>query len=122
MNTDTETQKVYTVDATGKKLGRVASEIASYLMGKDTTSFVRHIAPNVVVNVANASKLILSEKKLKTTEYTRYSGYPGGLKVETMEEVVAKKGYREVLRRAVYNMLPSNKLRAKMMKHLQIND
>lgn len=120
--TTKQQNKIYTIDATGKKLGRVASGVAHHLMGKDDTSFVRHLVPNVTVNVTNVSKLTLPENKRKTKEYTRYSGYPGGLKIETMEEVIAKKGHREVMRRAVYNMLPSNKLRAIMMKRLIISN
>lgn len=112
----------HTIDATNKKLGRVASEAAAYLMGKNTTSFVRNKVFEMQVNITNASKVAISDKKRDTKEYKRFSGYPSGLKIETMRKVIAKAGYTEIFKKAVYNMLPSNKLRSKRMKNLIITE
>jgi len=112
----------YTIDATGKKPGRIATEIAVLLMGKNRTDFTRNKIPEVEVEVTNASSLSLDAKKLKDKRYARHSLYPGGLTLETMAHVVEKKGAREVLRRAVYGMLPKNKLRPRMMKNLRIHE
>jgi len=112
----------YTLDATNKKPGRLATEVAVLLMGKNRTDYVRNAIPNVQVEVENASKMSISMKMQKEKSYVRHSGYPGGLKSETVEEVIAKKGAGEVLRKAVTGMLPKNKLRPKMLKRLTIKD
>ncbi|PIP73264.1 MAG: 50S ribosomal protein L13 [Candidatus Lloydbacteria bacterium CG22_combo_CG10-13_8_21_14_all_47_15] len=114
--------KDYTIDASGKSLGRVSSDAAAALMGKRSPGFLRHIPAGVTVRITNAAKANISVKKLAGKIYTRYSGYPGGLKTERMEQVIAKKGYKEVFRRAVYGMLPGNKLRAGRMKHLIVTE
>ncbi len=110
------------IDATEKKLGRVAAEAASFLMGKSNPNFQRNEVADVKVNIENASKLDIAEKKFDTKEYKKYSGYPGGLKIKTMKQVVDKKGYAEILQKAIHGMLPNNKLRAKMMKNLVITE
>jgi large subunit ribosomal protein L13 len=112
----------HTLDATGKKLGRLATEVAVLLMGKNRVDYARNKLPDVEVEVTGASKMSITEKKLKEKEYFRHSGYPGSLKAETMEHVVKTKGEKEVLRRAVSGMLPKNKLRAVMLKRLTIKD
>ena len=112
----------YTLDAKGKVPGRVATEVAVLLMGKNRTDFARNRIPAVEVEVENAGAMSLEAKKLKTKSYPRYSGYPGGLTLESMAHVVEKKGKKEVLRRAVYGMLPKNKLRPRMMKNLKIKE
>lgn len=112
----------HTIDATNKKLGRVASEAAAYLMGKNTTSFVRNKVSEIQVNITNTSKAAISDKKRDTKKYKRFSGYPSGLKIETMGKIITKAGYSEIFKKAVYNMLPSNKLRAKRMKNLIITE
>lgn len=114
--------KEFTFDATDKKLGRFASELAMVLMGKNDPSYQpNQVAPHKVI-VSNASKLAISPKKMDEKTYARYSGYPGGLKHVAMEKVIEKKGYAEVLRKAVYGMLPGNKLRNEMMKNLIITE
>lgn len=110
----------YTIDAKGKSIGRVASEVAHVLMGKHTPSFEKHLVAEVSVKIVNGGLLTISLKKASQKLYTRYSGYPGGLKKETLARVMGKKGYKEVLRKAVYGMLPGNRLRAKRMKNLII--
>ena len=112
----------HTIDATNRTIGRIASEAATLLMGKNTAVFVRNKAPKVKVTVANASKAKIAPKKLEQKIYTRHTLYPGGLRTETLAEAIEKKGYAEPIRRAVYGMLPGNKLRNSMMKNLIITE
>ncbi|MBI2099671.1 50S ribosomal protein L13 [Candidatus Uhrbacteria bacterium] len=108
------------INAKGKRLGRLASEVAHLLMGKQYPSFKRHILKNVKVTVVDAGKLDVSSRKMVQKYYVRYSGYPGGIAEERMKEVIAKKGMNELVKRAVYGMLPANKLRTPRMKNLKI--
>ena len=111
----------YTIDATNKTLGRVASEAASYLRGKSDVNFSPNKFPTVKVLIENASKLDLSDRRL-ADEYVTYSGHPGGLKNESREHLIGRRGYREVFTRTIRGMLPRNKLRDEMMKNLTITD
>lgn len=117
-----EDKNIHTIDAKGKRLGRVATEAAHILMGKDDTSFVRNKVISSGVSITNAGQILIDAKKLKQKEYTRYSGHPGGLKKESLGKVVKDKGIAEALSRAVYGMLPSNKLRSPRMKLLSIHE
>ena len=108
------------INAEGKTLGRVASEIAFLLMGKTRASFERHIYSGLKVKVINASKIKITVKKLEEIYHTRYSGYRGGLRILKGTETVEKKGLKELIKLAVYHMLPGNKLRKEMMKNLTI--
>lgn len=112
----------HTIDAKGKKLGRVASEAAVYLMGKKEVGYARNTVADMKVTIINAAQADISEKKMKEKEYETYSGYPGGLKKETLERVIEKKGYSEAFRIAVYGMLPGNKLRKQIMKNLIVTE
>ena len=112
----------YEIDAQNKKLGRLATEVAVILMGKNRPDFVRNAIPDVKLKVLNASKISVTNKKMDQKVYKNYSGYPGGLKERTMKKVVADKGMREALRIAVRGMLPKNKLRDQMMKNLIIKE
>lgn len=112
----------YTIDAKNKKLGRIASEAATLLMGKNTVAFVKNAVPNVAVTIINASKADISEKKREQKIYTRYSGYPGGIKQENMDKVIERHGFAILFERAVYRMIPHNKLTNTMMKHLTITE
>ncbi len=112
----------YTIDATDKTLGRLSSEVAALLIGKNKTDFARNVLSGNTVTVTNAGKLKVSEKKLLEKIYTRYSGYPGGLKELSMGHVVEKKGYREAITLAVKGMLPDNKLKKGMMKALTVTE
>ncbi len=112
----------YVIDATGKVPGRIATEVAVILMGKNRTDFARNAIPTVSVEVRAAAAMSLGAKKLRDKKYARHSLYPGGLTLESMQHVVDTKGPKEVLRRAVYGMLPKNKLRPRMMKNLTITD
>ncbi len=112
----------YTINAEGRTIGRVASEAAKILIGKNTPAFEKNKITGGQVTILNASKVKLSEKKLGAKTYARYSGYPGGLTQEKMAHVIGKKGYAEIFNLAIYGMLPSNKLRAKMMKNLTVSE
>ncbi len=112
----------YTVDASGRTLGRVATEAASALLGKKSAHFVKNKVLPVQVTITNAQKMKLTEKRIKTTVYDHYTGYPGGRREATMQEVIAKKGIEEVIRKAVDGMIPRNKLRKERMKRLSITD
>lgn len=115
-------KKLYTVDAEGRSLGRVASEAASIILGKKSASYVQNEVLPVNVLVTNVSKLKISEKRIAMKDYTHYTGYPGGLRTTSMQMVIDKKGISEVLRKAIDGMLPRNKLRKERMKRLTIND
>lgn len=112
----------YIIDAKERVPGRIATEVAVLLMGKNRTDFARNRIPEVEVEVVNAKAMSLDAGKLKAKSYYSHSGFPGSLKRRSQDYVVKTKGYQEVLRRAVYGMLPKNKLRAQMMKNLKIND
>ncbi len=118
---NTTATKEYTLDATGQKLGRIASQAAELLRGKTEATYERHVMPKVKVTIENASKIDLSGKKLDEV-YLRYSGYPGGLKGETRGHLIDRKGYKDVFTKAVYGMVPSNRLRQHIMKNLTINE
>ncbi|MBI5816836.1 MAG: 50S ribosomal protein L13 [Candidatus Yonathbacteria bacterium] len=115
------TTTIHTIDATGRTIGRVATEAAASLRGKNSPSFERHTIPTSKVEIINASKLSVSDKKTKQKTYRSYSGYPGGLKTDTLESVIAKKGYQEVLIKAITRMLARNSIRPIMMKNLKIS-
>lgn len=110
----------HTIDAKGKKIGRIATEAAHYLMGKNTAHFAKNVAPDIEVEIVNAGAIDIHPKKYVQKEYKRYSGYPGGLKHTKLQDVIEKKGHEEVIRKAVYGMLPGNRLRAVRMKKLTI--
>ncbi len=116
-----DNSKVYEIDATGKRLGRVASQAAVILLGKDSSDFARHTTAAVTVKITNASLLDITAKKKKEI-YQTYSGYPGGRKVETLEHLGRRRGYAEVLRRSISGMLPKNKLRTPRLKNLTITE
>ena len=117
---NTREQKI--IDASGRTLGRVATEVAMFLMGKTKATFERNKYSGFPVKVVNASKLRITPKKLAGIYHTRYSGIPGGLRILHGTETVEKKGLKELIKLATYQMLPSNKLRRIMMKHLTITD
>ncbi len=112
----------HTIDATNQQLGRIASRTAALLLGKSSPSYVGHRTAPHYVTITNAGKLNVSEKKSVNTRFARYSGYPGGLRYETIQDVIAKKGQGEILRQAVNGMLPKNASRRNIMKNLTITD
>lgn len=111
-----------TIDATGKTLGRVASEAAKILLGKHKPSFVKHKVLGEEVTIVNASKVHITGAKAKDKEYIRYSGYPGGQKKESYGMLVVRRGHGEAIRRAVVGMLPKNKLQMRRIKLLTIKE
>lgn len=113
-----KTEKI--IDASGRALGRVATEAAVSLMGKNDARFERHIYSGFPVKIVNASKIRITPRKLTEIKHKRYSGSPGGLRVISAKETVAKKGFPELLKLTIFKMLPGNKLRRKMMKNLKI--
>lgn len=126
MAKNTVTKKIIreekTIDASGRTLGRVASEVAMSLMGKTKATFERNKYSGFPVKVTNASKLKITTKKLEEIYHTRYSGIPGGLRVLKGTETAEKRGLKELIKLATFQMLPDNKLRREMMKHLTIVD
>lgn len=109
-----------TIDAENKTLGRVASAAAKVLLGKDSAHFAKNVVASGGVTIINASKVKISGNKEKAKEYVRYSGYPGGQKIETYAMLTARRGKEEALRRAVLGMLPKNKLQSRRIKMLKI--
>ena len=112
----------YTIDAQGKKLGRVASQAALFLRGKGTASYTPNKLPDVEVEICNASKISITEKKVAQTVYLRYSGFPGGLRDTTLAEFVGKKGHGELLRKVVLGMLPRNRQRSWLIRRLTVRN
>ena len=109
-----------TIDAKDKTLGRVASEAAKVILGKHKPSFVKNAVVGEQVTVINAAQVRISGNKASDKKYVRYSGYPGGQKVESYAMLTARRGEGEAIRRAVLGMLPKNKLQAKRIKLLKI--
>lgn len=115
-------KKEYQIDATGKRLGKLATEVASLLLGKNRTDFVKYKTPDVAVKVVNVSKLDITEKKAEQETYQTYSGHPGGRTVETLGHLAQRRGYAEVVRRTIRGMLPKNKLQKERMERLSISE
>ena len=111
-----------TIDTQNKSLGRTASAVAKILMGKDTVGYQPHMPGGAKVTLINVSKAKIDAKKLSTTFYERYSGYPGGLTKERMDMLAARKGYAEIFSLAIRGMLPINKHRDILMKNLTITE
>lgn len=112
---------IHKIDATEQVVGRLATQVSLLLRGKDRPDFQHHIDAKSSVIVSNAAKMKFTGKKLDQKVYYHYSGYPGGLKVKKVRDVF-EKNPAEVLKRAVWNMLPKNKLRAQMIKRLVIRN
>ncbi len=112
-------EKWWLVDARGKVLGRMASEIARVLRGKNKPIFTPHVDTGDFVIVINAVKVRFTGNKLKDKVYYHHSGYIGGLKSITAEKLI-EKNPTEVVRRAVKGMLPKNRLGRKLIKKLKI--
>jgi len=112
----------HTIDANEKKLGRVASEAAKILLGKNQTNFAKNTVSDNTVEIINAGKIVISEKKLISSVFKHFSGFAGGLRIETLGHAIEKKGIAEVMRVVVSGMLPKNKLRSKVIKHLYVKE
>ncbi len=107
------------LDAEGKKLGRLASEAARLLRGKHKTNFTPHVDCGDYVIVINAEKIELSGKKWTDKKYIRFTGYPGGQRITTANQLMAKKPFAMV-EKAIKGMLPTNTLGAAMYKNLHV--
>ena len=107
-------------DANGKILGRLATGIARILMGKHKVNYAPHIDGGDFVVIINSDSLAVTGNKLKQKIYHRFSGYPGGISSIALGDQM-KKDSRKVLWQAVYNMLPKNSLRDRMLKRLLIH-
>jgi large subunit ribosomal protein L13 len=107
------------VDATGKTLGRLATEIANTLRGKRKPKYTPHCDVGDFVIVVNAEKVSVTGNKRQEKRYYRHSGFPGGLRSRTFEEMIARRP-EEVLRLAVKGMLPRNRLGRQQLRKLKI--
>jgi large subunit ribosomal protein L13 len=109
----------FLVDAENKILGRLASKIASILKGKNKPIFTPYLDTGDFVVVINAQKIKLTGRKLNDKVYYHYSGYPGGMKSITPKDLLQKKP-EEVIRKAVWGMLPKNSLGRQMLTKLKV--
>ena len=109
----------FVVDATDETLGRLASRIARILEGKHKPTFATHLDSGDHVVVVNAAKITVTRDKRETKLYIRHSGYPHGLKQETLGDLLARRP-EEAIRRAVKGMLPHNRLGAQQLRKLKI--
>ena len=109
----------FVVDATGQRLGLLASRIATTLEGKHKPTYATHLDCGDHVIVLNAARIAVTRDKLTSKIYYRHSGYPGGFKEETLGHLLARRP-EEPIRRAVKGMLPHNRLGAQMLRKLKV--
>ena len=112
-------RKWYVVDAEGQTLGRLATEIARILRGKNKPQYTPHVDTGDFVVVVNAEKVVVTGRKAEQKVYRRHSGYPGGLKTTTYEQMLERKP-TEILRRAVRGMMPKTRLARQQLRKLKI--
>jgi len=112
-------RKWWVVDAEGKNLGRLASQIADVLRGKNKPQYTPHVDTGDFVVVVNADKVAVTGDKMDSKIYYWHSGYPGGLKSRTLRQMLERRP-TEVLRKAVKGMMPKNRLAAKQLRKLKI--
>ena len=109
----------YVVDAEGKTLGRLATQIADTLRGKGKPQYTPHVDTGDFVVVVNAEKIHVTGNKLEQKTYWRHSGYPGGIKSRTLAEMLERRP-EEVIRKAVKGMLPRNRLARQQLTKLKV--
>lgn len=109
----------YVVDAAGKTLGRLASQVAAVLRGKHKPTFTPHVDMGDYVIVINAEKVRLTGRKLQNKIYYRHSGYPGGLRQMTAEQMLERYPER-LIELAVWGMLPHTRLGRRQIRHLKV--
>jgi large subunit ribosomal protein L13 len=109
----------YVVNAEGKHLGRLATEIVRVLRGKNKPQYTPHVDVGDFVVVVNADRVAVTGRKAEQRVYRRHSGYPGGMKETSYEQMFARKP-TEVLRKAVYGMMPKTRLARRQFKKLKI--
>ena len=112
-------RKWFVVDAGGKHLGRLAAEIAKILRGKNKVHYTPHVDVGDFVVVVNAERVVVTGKKAEQRVYRRHSGYPGGMKETSYEQMLARKP-TEILRKAVYGMMPKTRLARQQFRKLKI--
>ena len=109
----------FLVNAEGKVLGRLATELAKILKGKTKPTYTPHVDTGDFVVIINARKLVLTGKKMQDKKYYHHTGYPGGIRETTAEKLMATKP-TELIRRAVKGMLPKNSLGRQMLTKLKV--
>ena len=112
-------KKWYVVDASGKTLGRLSTLVADTLRGKHKPIYTPNIDTGDFVVIVNAEKVVVTGKKAEQKIYWRHSGYPGGIKGESYERLLARRP-TEIVRKAVKGMLPHNKLGAAQLRKLKV--
>ena len=112
-------RKWYLVDAENQVLGRISSQIATILRGKHKPEFTPHLDLGDHVIVVNAEKITVTGRKLNQKKYTRYTGYPSGLRTNVMEKLLQQRPERIIIH-AVRGMLPKNRLGRQMIKKLRV--
>ena len=110
---------MHEIDAEGKAVGRIAAKVVTILRGKNKVDFTPHIDAGDFVTVINAAKVKFTGKKLVQKDYYHHTMHPGGIKSISMKKVFDKNP-TELIRRAVYGMLPKNRTRDEIMKRLKI--
>ncbi len=115
----TVTRQWIEIDVATKPLGRIATQIANILRGKNKRNFTPHLDLGDFVVAVNVDKIVLTGNKLSQKKYYSYSGYPGGLRTKQLKDVIVTQP-EEVLRKAVFNMIDDMKLRKPMMRRLKI--
>ncbi len=118
-NKETANKKWLVVDAEGQTVGRLASKVAKIIRGKHKTNYTPHADCGDNVIVINAEKIAFSGTKLMDKEYVRYTGYPGGQRITTAQQMLSKHPER-LIEKAVKGMLPKNKLGRKLYTNLKV--
>lgn len=113
------TQDWYIIDAKGQTLGRLATQIARLLSGKDKTTYTPHVVGGDVVVVINSALISVTGQKLTDKIYYHHTGHPGGIREISLRDQLAKNP-NKVIEHAVAGMLPKNKLQAQMLKNLKV--
>jgi large subunit ribosomal protein L13 len=112
-------QKWWLVNADGRILGRLATEVADLIRGKRKPQFTSHLDTGDFVVVINAEKIRVTGRKLDQKKYYTHSGYPGGIKEESLKDLLARKP-EEVIKKAVWGMVPKGKLGRSLYKKLKV--
>jgi large subunit ribosomal protein L13 len=112
-------RKWHVIDAQGKTLGRLASEIARILRGKNKPRYTPHVDTGDFVVVVNADRVAVTGRKAEQKLYRRHTGYPGGLRETSYEQMMERKP-TEILRKAVYGMMPKTRLGRQQFRKLKI--
>ena len=118
-NKATVEKEWFIVDATDEVLGRLASKVAIVLRGKHKPSFTPHVDCGDNVIVINAEKVKLTGNKMTEKQYIRHTGYPGGQRTQTVEDLLAKKP-EAVVEKAIKGMLPKNRLGSELFRNLHV--